>query len=233
MSRRRTERLCRLTALLLAVAATPAVAQSQAASDVQPPTPSHSRAPATPAPTAPAPASTTGDSRAATRAALSAPNLTQLRPTGAVTVTADHAELVEGNYAVYTGKVEVKSDTLTMHGDRLELRQTSAGQYTAKITGNPATLNHQSTGVEDPAVTARAQTLNYDSKTTTVKLSGQAQLTRGGNVVDGEEITYDLTQHRVQAVGGDGGQVKMVIQPPPADSHGGQTTTPPASGSSR
>jgi len=219
--------LCRLTALLLAVAAGPAAAQSQAASDVQPPTPSHGQTPATPTP-----AGDTGDSRAATRAALSAPNLTQLRPTGAVTVTADHAELIEGNYAVYTGKVEVKSDTLTMRGDRLELRQTSAGQYTAKVTGNPATLNHHSTGVEDPAVTARAQTLNYDSKTTTVKLSGQAQLTRGGNVVDGEEITYDLTQHRVQAIGGDGGQVKMVIQPPPAG-HDSQPAAPPASGSSR
>lgn len=191
--------------------------------------------PAMAASTGAAPASASGSSaanREATRAALSAPNVGQLRPKGPITVTADHAELIEGNDAVYTGDVKVRSDTLQMDGDRLNLRQLKDGQFVAHVTGDPAHLLHAGNGAGDPPMTAHAKSITYDSDAQTLKLETDAKLTRGGNVVTGSTIRYDLAAQRVQAAGGKGAQVKMVIQPPPAapGAGGGKSAAPQAGG---
>lgn len=235
MTDRRTD-LLRICATALLLCFQPVLAQSQATSDVHPAKPitkpgdepqsAQSPAKGSAHESQPADQAADADKRESTKAALRAPKASQFRPSGPVTITADHAELVQGNYAVYTGKVTVLSDTLKMTGDRLELTQSKDGQYLAKITGAPAHLTHQGDGTDDPPVTARAQTLNYDSKTETVKLEGDAQLTRGGNIVNGEKISYDLLQQRVQAGGGDNGQVKMVIQPPPPSQNDGAPASP-------
>ena len=238
MTDRRTD-LLRICATALLLCSQPVVAQSQATSDVHPAKPITPSVDGSQAAQQPAGANAQtsqavgetsgGETRESTKAALRAPKASQFRPSGPVTITADHAELVQGNYAVYTGKVTVLSNTMTMNGDRLELTQSKDGQYVAKITGDPAHLVHNAGGADNPQVTAHAQTLDYDSKTDTVKLDGKAQLTRGGNIVNGEQISYDLAQQRVQAGGGESGQVKMVIQPPPPSHDGNASPESPAS----
>lgn len=193
-----------------------AAAQAQSTSNVRP-------AASTPPPASkitpsPAPASSTpsnAESRRAAKAALSAPDLEKLRPTGTVTVTADRAELTQGQHAIYQGHVALSSDTLKMHGDRLEVKQRADNQFTATLTGNPATLDHAGKPPDDPPVTAHAKTLVFDSATRVVTLTGNAQLTRGRNVVNGQSIRYNANSHRVQASSNGKGQVRMVIEPPP------------------
>lgn len=203
--------MLRLLTLALAVGSGAALGQSQAASDVHPAAPIQPRN----AGTALAPAAASSTARQASKAALQVPDSDQFRPAGPITITADHAKLVEGDYAVYTGNVKVDSNTLKMDGAQLEFKQAKNGQYVAKVTDDPAHLSHAGAGPDDPPITAHAQTIIYDSASETVKLDGKAQLTRGGNIVNGEDISYDLAKHLVQAGGGSGGQVKMVIQPPP------------------
>lgn len=154
--------------------------------------------------------------REAAKAALSPPKISQLRPTGPITVTANHAELVGGNEAIYVGNVKVRSNTVKMDGTRMEWRQKKSGQFIAHLTGHPAHLAHAATGPEDPAISARADTLIYDSANQILTLNGDAQLTRGANVVTGDTIRYDIAEKRVQAAGGHNGQVKMIIEPPPS-----------------
>lgn len=142
-----------------------------------------------------------------------------LRPTGPVTVTADRAEWEQNGAMVYSGNVQLSSDTLKLRGDRLELRQFEGGQFTASVTGKPARLDHP--GLKDKSgqaglpVSAEARTLNYDSRNSMVDILGNAQLTRGKDQIDGEDIRYDAAARRIKAAGGVGGQVKIVIQPPP------------------
>lgn len=223
----------RLLALVLALpfCAGPVLAQSQATSDIHPAAPikpPETHAPAHTAKSKPAADNDNAGEREASKAALKAPAASQFRPNGPITITADHAELTEGDRAVYTGNVKVDSNTLKMDGTRLELKQARSGQYVAKISGNPAHMAHTGTGPEDPPVTAHAQTINYDSKSETVTLDGKAQLTRGGNIVNGENISYNLAKRQVQAGGGAGGQVKMVIQPPPSAHPDGASHSPAA-----
>lgn len=141
------------------------------------------------------------------------PKPADLKPTGPVTLTSDKAELVQGNSAIYTGNVVLSSDTLKLEGDRVELKQYAGGQYEAKITGGPAKMNHAGNGAENPPVSARAKTLNYDSRSGVLDLLNDAYVMRGSDEITGDTIKYDVNQRRIQASGGTSGQVKIILQP--------------------
>lgn len=152
------------------------------------------------------------------------PKPADLKPSGPVTLTSDKAELVQGNSAVYTGNVVLSSDTLKLEGDRVELKQYPGGQYEAKITGGPAKMNHVGNGPDNPPVSARAKTLNYDSRNGVLDLISDAFVMRGNDEITGDTIKYDVNERRIQASGGSGGQVKIILQPsqPAAPAAGAQ-----------
>jgi len=165
-------------------------------------------APAKTAGTAPA-----GSERSSKEQLGRLPSAADLRPNGPVTIGANHAELVQGNSAVYVGNVTLDSDTLKMDGDRLELKRAADGQYTAKVTGAPAHMSHAGTGPDNPAMTAHAKTMTYDSRAGVVDLIGEALMTRGDDTTTAETIRYYVLDQRYEASGGDspGGRVKIVL----------------------
>lgn len=140
------------------------------------------------------------------------------RPSGPVTLTADRGEWTQGGQMRYEGNVALASDTLTIRGQTMQVTQLAGGQFTALISGDPAQLDHAAQpgaqGVAAQSVSARAQQIEYDSRNGVVELKQQAQLTRGGDEVSGNAISYAVAERRVRASGGDGGQVRIVIQPP-------------------
>ena len=144
---------------------------------------------------------------------------TTLRPTGPVTINADRAEWEKGGAMVYSGKVRLESGDMKLQGERLQLRQFDDGQYEAHVTGGPATLNHAGLPAgEDaarPPVSAQAAELHYDSRSDIVEVKGDALLTRGTDRIRGNSIRYDVARRRIEAAGGEGGQVQIIIQPPP------------------
>jgi lipopolysaccharide export system protein LptA len=140
-----------------------------------------------------------------------------LRPTGPVTVTADRAEWQESGLTRYTGNVTLTSDTLTLSGQSLELRQFEDGRYEARIAGAPARLTHPapvSAREAQPPISAAARNLHYDSASGLVDVIGDARMARGGDEITGEKIRYNVRQRRIEASGGNGSQVRIIIQPP-------------------
>lgn len=136
------------------------------------------------------------------------------KPNGPVTVTADRAEWQQAGIMHYTGNVQLSVDTLELRGDNLELKQFDDGLYQAHLTGDPAHLTDA--GAEgSPPIAAQARKLDYDARTSIVELSGGAVLTRGADRLTGENIRYDVAARRVQAAGGNAGQVRIVIHPAP------------------
>ncbi|MGQ0622916.1 MAG: LptA/OstA family protein [Panacagrimonas sp.] len=158
-----------------------------------------------------------------------AQNADILKPTGPVTIEADHADWQKDGAMVYVGNVRLQSADLKLGGARLEFRQFPDGHFVARIDGAPATLNHIGLASEDgkpgPPIGARGQVMTYDSRAATVEVDGDAVLSRGTDEIEGGNVLYDVTNRRIQANGGEGGQVRIVIQPPPPKS-GGATATP-------
>lgn len=142
-----------------------------------------------------------------------------LKPSGPVTVTADRAEWQEGGVMRYGGNVALVSDTLKLAGDSMVLHQYPDGEYDARVTGTPALLSHAGAADKDgkptPPVSAQAKNLVYDTRTGVVDIIGNAKMTRGADEITGDEIHYNARERRIQAAGVGGGQVKIVIQPPP------------------
>lgn len=167
--------------------------------------------------------------------AKAARNAAALTPKGPITVDADHAQFEQGGAMLYTGHVvlcmrsaaaagaskgcDVTTDTLKLSGDRLELHQFPGNQFEANITGAPAHLEHageiDEKGETLPPVTAQANVLHYDTRNGTVDVMGKALMTRGKDEIAGDNIHYNVPARRIEAAGGPGGQVRMVLQPPP------------------
>lgn len=151
---------------------------------------------------------------------LSAQNANPLRPTGPVTIEADHADWVKAGAMVYEGNVRLQSGDLRLSGSRMEFRQEPDGHFTARLDGLPAKLDHAALQTEPGRpglpVSARGELMTYDSRSATVEIDGEALLTRGTDEIRGGNVTYDVTHRRIRANGGEGGQVRIVIQPPPS-----------------
>ncbi len=153
--------------------------------------------------------------------ASSRDELNALRPTGPVTLTADRAEWVQGGTAQYSGSVSLSSDNLQLRGSSMTVTQGAGNNFEAHITGSPAHLNHRGVagaeGLTAQPVSARALQIDYDSRTGVVRLTGTAELVRGSDQINGEQIDYIVAERRIRASGGESGQVRIVIQPPQHD----------------
>lgn len=154
-------------------------------------------------------------------AAVAAPQSGGKVPTrinGPITITAKTGEWQDGRM-IYTGDVVMLSKTLELRGARLEMRQSGGRKspYEIVITGSPATMKHQGETAQDPVVTGRSSKMVYRSQTQNIELTGQAHLERDKDELNGETVQYDVGARRVQASGGDKGQVRIVIDVPESD----------------
>ena len=141
-----------------------------------------------------------------------------LRLTGPVTLTADRGEWIDGGEMRYEGNVALESDTLRLSGQSMTVLQGADGGFDAQILGAPARLDHRARegaqGIAGQNVTAEAERIDYDTRSGVIRLQGTARLLRGSDEVAGERIDYVVGERRVRASGGEGGQVRIVIQPP-------------------
>ena len=136
------------------------------------------------------------------------------RPTGPVKINADRAEWQKGGEMVYSGNVKLESGELSLTGDQLTLQQQDNGEFEARVTGGPATLDHSGdpqgpVETREP-ISARSSELIYRSRSDTVDIVGDASLKRGTDVITGQRVRYDVGKRKVEAAGG----VEIVIQPP-------------------
>lgn len=113
----------------------------------------------------------------------------------------------------YNGHVQLRRGAEQLKANKLTLKLDAKKQLThVEASGKPVTF---ADGVD---MQGRADRLVYDVKTRTVRLLGNAFVTQGERQFSGAEIIYALDSKRVQAKGGDGHRVRLVL--PPSDSLG-------------
>lgn len=131
---------------------------------------------------------------------------------------------------VLTGRVEITKGSLVLRAERVEVHQSPQGHHSALATGGaePAFFRQKREGL-DEHIEGRAARIDYDSRTETVRLSGNAVIRRlrGAAVADeiqGQTITWDNTGETFTVQGGaDGspdGRVRGVLNPTPDNARG-------------
>jgi lipopolysaccharide export system protein LptA len=124
--------------------------------------------------------------------------------------------------SVFEGNVVITQGTLRLRGDRVVVRQDAEGFSYGVAWGRPATFRQKRDGV-DEYVDGFAERLEYDGKKDLLQMFNAAHLTKGGDEVRGDYISYNATTEFFQVhgnaggtsapAGQGGGRVRAVIQP--------------------
>lgn len=154
-----------------------------------------------------------------------------------IEIRADSAELDQAAArSVYRGDVVLTRNGLELRGDELVVIRDGGGdgggdgegRVIAVLTGEPARLRQTPAGEDAAPVTGSAERMTYEAGRERIELRGNAVVERGGNAMQGDVITHDLTSghttaHRTGEE--DGGRVRIILDPPPGAKAGANANT--------
>jgi len=138
-----------------------------------------------------------------------------------VNLEADRVTVDDANHVTtFEGSVVLSQGTLTIHGDRMVVKQDAAGFQYGTAYGVPASFR-QKREKRDEYIEGYGGRIEYDNKTNRLQLFDHARLKKGGDEVRGEHISYDQKTEFYRVVGdseqvtktGPHGRVRAVIQP--------------------
>lgn len=136
-----------------------------------------------------------------------------------ISIEADQGSLDQKNQVtVFSGNVVVKQGSILMKAQTVRVAQTGKGQQTMLASGNPVYFRQQLEGDKGIAE-GWGNRAEYDSAQNLVKLLGNAKVQRGGDLAQGEAISYNMHTEIYTVLGGNatgnknGRRVTVIIQP--------------------
>jgi lipopolysaccharide export system protein LptA len=128
-------------------------------------------------------------------------------------IDADRVELDEAKGVnTYTGSVVVVQGSMQINADRLVIHTADRKPTRYVATGAPARYKQQPNPDEGDVVGV-AKTIEYRVSEKKLYLRTDAQITRQGDVFQGDQLVYDTARDLVSGSGGQGGRIRMIIQP--------------------
>ena len=130
--------------------------------------------------------------------------------------------------SVFEGKVVMTQGTLSIHADKVTVRQDKDGHQYGSASGNPAVFRQKRDGA-DGYIQGEAERIEYNGKLDRVEFFIRARLKREpADEVHGNYISYDARTEYFTVTGGagpsasgsSGGRVRAVIQPRTAAEEG-------------
>lgn len=119
---------------------------------------------------------------------------------------------IKDNISTYINNVEVHQGSLLIKADRLEANASAGkGKEVFIATGNPATYSQLLEG--NLPVTAKALEIRYDLASRILTLTGNAELTQSGSLVQGAIIRYDIEKQELSAESGEQNRVITIFTP--------------------
>ncbi|MBI5006340.1 MAG: lipopolysaccharide transport periplasmic protein LptA [Nitrosomonadales bacterium] len=121
--------------------------------------------------------------------------------------------------SVFEGVVELVQGTLTIHADKIVVKQNKLGYKHCTATGKTASFRQKLEGA-DEYVEGYGERIEYDTRAETVDFFVQARVKRGQDDVRGDRITYNTRTEVIRVSGNPRnitsptkGRVRAVIQP--------------------
>lgn len=140
-----------------------------------------------------------------------------------IQIEADRGSLDQTKQSTtFSGNVVIRQGTLNISASRVNVTRGGKGGESVRAEGSPVRFSQTLDGGKG-TVRGQANNIAYSSAGSTVVLTGNAKVQRGGDVVEGAVITYN-TQTEVYTVSGGAksaaksGRVSVVIQPAGAQS---------------
>lgn len=136
-----------------------------------------------------------------------------------IAIEADQGSLDQKNQTtVFSGNVIIKQGSLNIHANAVRVSRDKNGNQTMQAEGNPVKFGQQ---LEDKGyVEGQGQRVSYSSSTGEVRLSGNAKVQRGGDIAQGETITYNMRSEIYTVLGSKAAgiqngkkRVSVIIQP--------------------
>ena len=139
-----------------------------------------------------------------------------------VNIEADRVEIDDQKKeATFEGNVVLTQGTLMLKADRIIVNQDETGFQSGTAYGKPAYFRQKREGFED-FIEGEAERLEYKGEEEKVELYTNARLTRGGDEVRGNYISYSALTEFFEVMGSEpgsaeggspSGRVRAVIQP--------------------
>lgn len=122
--------------------------------------------------------------------------------------------------STFIGNVILTQGTMRILADKVVMKEDSQGFRHATATGNLVSFRQKRDGM-DEYVEGWSEQAEYDSKTDKIELSRQARLKRGFDEVQGDYISYNMSNEFFQVIGskergiesGPDKRVRITIQP--------------------
>ena len=128
-------------------------------------------------------------------------------------IDADRVEMDEAKgLNTYTGAVVVVQGTMQINSDTLVIHTENRKPIRYVATGKPARYKQQPKPNEGDVV-ATSREMEYVIGEKKLHLRGDAHITRQGDVFQGDQLVYDTVRDLVTGSGGEGGRIRMIIQP--------------------
>ncbi len=130
-----------------------------------------------------------------------------------IAIEADQGSLDQKNQTtVFSGNVLIRQGSLNIQAQSVRVSQDKNGNQTMSAQGNPVRFGQQ---LENKGyVEGQGNRVEYSSLTNVVRLNGNAQIKRGGDVVKGESISYNTRTETYEVRGNKSGKrISVVIQP--------------------
>jgi len=135
-------------------------------------------------------------------------------------IDADHVEMDESKgVSTYTGNVVVVQGSMQINSDKLVIYTEKRKPTRYVANGKPARYKQQPKPNEGDVVGTSSE-MEYTASDKKLYLRGNAHVTRQGDVFQGDKLTYDTAKDLVSGSGGDGGRIRMIIQPQQDDAAG-------------
>jgi lipopolysaccharide export system protein LptA len=103
--------------------------------------------------------------------------------------------------STYTGSVVLTQGSLSIHAEKLIVREDKDGFQHSSSFGNPTTFRQKREGTND-YIQGSAQRIEYDGHLDKVQLYTKAWVKRGDDVIQGDYIMYDASAEYAEVIGG-------------------------------
>jgi lipopolysaccharide export system protein LptA len=122
--------------------------------------------------------------------------------------------------STFEGHVLLTQGTMSIRADKLVVVQSDDGYAHGVASGHPADFRQKREGF-DEYIEGYGERIEYDTRSETVDLYGQAHMKRDGDEVRGDHITYSAKTEIFQVHGAadaqsdtsDKGRVRVILQP--------------------